>query len=217
VSQNRPFRSSPAQPTGGSWWRFAAHPRNCWRHCRAGSPPTQTDEDFMSDRTLTDPKVIDGKAFAAKLREKNHAPGEGIAGQARLHAGPRGRAGRRGSGQLRSMCATRASRPCIPEWRASRTGWPAHHLAGRTAGPDRQAQQGSEHQRHPLPVAAAQADRSAGHHQRHRSGQGCGWLPRGECRAAGDGWAGAGAVHALWLPVAAEGPARRPRRQACGV
>ena len=24
----------------------------------------------MSDRTLTDPKVIDGKAFAAKLREK---------------------------------------------------------------------------------------------------------------------------------------------------
>src|ERR1041384_3377846 len=70
VSQNRPFRSSPARQTAGSWWRFAAPRGICWRNCRAGWPPAQSDEEFMSERTLTDPKVIDGKAFAAKLREK---------------------------------------------------------------------------------------------------------------------------------------------------
>ena len=54
----------------------------------------------MSDRgAMTDPKVIDGKAFAAKLREKIARQVKELQSQARLHAGPRGGAGRRRPGQ----------------------------------------------------------------------------------------------------------------------
>ena len=97
----------------------------------------------MSDRTLPDPKVIDGKAFAARLREKIARQVKQSAGAARLHAGPGGGAGGRRSGQ-QGLCAQqgRADRGIRHgELRAQAAG---HHLAGRVAGADRPAERRPE-------------------------------------------------------------------------
>ena len=61
-------------------------------------------------------------------------------------------------------------------------------------------------QRYSGPIAAAQADRRAKDHCRHRSGEGCGRVSSGQCRPSRQRAAGARAVH----PDGLRDPWRRP-------
>ena len=65
-------------------------------------------------------------------------------------------------------------------------GQPAGEISEKTFWPHRQVQQGRFHSRHPGAIALAQAYRREEGAKRHRSGQGCGWLPPGERRTTDD-------------------------------
>ena len=215
--------SSRCWPRNCIWpnrrWRWLPGPTDRRKIIKlAGDPQRLARDSRGMDREIgkqgmSDNKIIDGKAFAEKLRGRIAQQVAALKSTAWLHAGPGGGAGGRGSRQ-QGLCeqqgpADRRSRHELVRAQAA-----GHDIAGGAAGAGRQAQQGRGGERHPGPAAAAQADRSPGDPRCHRSGQGCGRLPCRQCRAARHRRQRPGALHAAGLSHAAEGSPRRSHRQA---
>ena len=201
----------PADPQGAARFRRARlqpdgrphRPAASSTGCFAASPSTSPTSYRMSAER------IDGRAFAARLRERvaeavpafadaaGRAPGLAVVlvGEdpaSQVYVRSKGRATDRGrNGELRAPAARQ-------------------RLAGGAARARRPAQRRRGGRRDPRPAAASGRDRRQGGDRGDRPGQGRRRLPSDQCRPPRGRRGGAGALHPARLPDASQGPARRP-------
>ena len=161
---------------------------------------------------MSDSKIIDGKAFAAGLRQTIARQVATLVSQHKVKPGlavvlvgenPASQVYVRSKGKQTVEAGMNSFEHKLP----------AETSQKRTAGAGRPTQSRSGRERHPCAAAAAEADRRAGGDQRHRSRQGRRRLPCRQCRPACDRRRRSGALHAARLPAAAEEPARIAGRQ----
>ncbi len=156
--------------------------------------------------------IIDGKAFAARLRGRIAEAVADLKREGRPRAGPRGGAGGRGSRQS-GLCAEQGSADAGGRDGLRGASPAGDDRAGGVAGAHRPSQRRSEGSRHPGATAAAGADRHGGGDRSGGAGEGRGRVSRHQCRAARHRPEGAGALHAAGLPHAAARPAGRSERR----